>query len=62
MNADAAYWDKFADLNRCLNIKTMRGILENIEDILIIRTFQCCSQSESKCRAKIPQNLLIGFR
>lgn len=52
MNTDAAYRYQFPDLNRCLNIQTVRGILENVKNILIVGAFRRCSQTECKCRGK----------
>ena len=62
MNADTAHVDKRADLHRPLNVQAVRRVLENFEDVGVVRAFGRRREAENKLRFEIGQDLLIGLR
>ena len=59
VDADAPHRNQLADLHGGLDIQLVGGVLEDVQDVLVVGPLRCSGQAQGKFRREVGQNLLI---
>ena len=59
MDADAPHRHQLADLHSGLNVQLVGGVLEDIQNVLVVGPLRRSGQSQGKFRRKVGQHLLV---
>ena len=59
VDADAPHRNQLADLHGGLDIQLVGGVLEDVQDVLVVGPLRCGGQTKSKFRREVGQDLLI---
>ena len=59
VDADAPHRHQLADLHGGLDIQFVGGVLEDVQDVLVVSPLRCGGQAQSEFRREVGQNLLV---
>ena len=59
VDADAPHRHQFTDLHSDLDVQFVGGVLEDIQDVLVIGPLRCGSQAQGEFRREVGQDLLV---